>query len=87
MCKKFFNDFLDTILFVKIFKPIRVINRTVSGVIWTSLSEDITHCTKADAPLNITPSLSNQLWGSRGVVSVDQKVNRTVLTKSVNLIK
>ena len=41
--KNFLEDFSDTLWVENMFRPIRVINRTDSEVIWTRICEDIDH--------------------------------------------
>ena len=41
--ENFFRDFGEIICIESLFKPIRIINRTNSWVIWTRTSEDIAH--------------------------------------------
>ena len=44
--ENFFRDLGDIICIKNLFKPIRVINRTISWAIWTRTSEDIDHLKK-----------------------------------------
>ena len=47
--KNFLEDFSDTLWVENMFRPIRVINRTDSEVIWTRICEDIDHLSKPPA--------------------------------------
>ena len=44
--RNFFQVFSDALQVENIFKPIKVINRTDSHVIWTCISRDIAHLEK-----------------------------------------
>ena len=55
--KNFLEDFSDTLWVENMFRPIRVINRTDSEVIWTRICEDIDHLSKT--PANPFPPQKN----------------------------
>ncbi len=53
--RNFFQDFSDALQVENIFKPIKVINRTDSHVIWTCISRDIAHLEKHGSRLPNRP--------------------------------
>ena len=53
--KNFLEDFSDTLWVENMFRPIRVINRTDSEVIWTRICEDIDHLSKTPSIPKIFP--------------------------------